>query len=824
MPARTLAVSVPEALYLRFARAEPLSGLSVARQTKRLLLQLLHEAPPLHWSADGDDGPVRTVSVILDEDEQDLLSAWRRHQDAQIEDAALAGMLMAGAAGAAVTGDRPAAQPVPRSRLDQWLAVLGLQPRLTQQRTFDAILRRLTAPRHERRVLFMEASTGVGKTLAFLAAAADRLEARKTLHGVVAAPTLQVLRQYTRALESLRLHGGEVPIWGALFGKQEFISEQALRQHLAERPAAEGAGEARAWLDGGGKSGGASGWQRPWLADDLREASAGRFEIGELLRVDAATPESDAGLQSYKAQFVHEQQPALILCTHAMLAREILSRSAKAGRIYREEHGERALQAAVQRALERQAEARQRPGAVPPVLAEVVNEARAQAGVDRARLPPMDFLIIDEAHDFEANVAKALSNVFSCWALLEALRALHRRRRLVGAPELAQAESIYQRLHGVAGDTGGEVPISPDDAVGRDIRELKALVLAIGKRWRRQSSDRGDPDLQLLDEAQNVLSLVFPEEPSGHRIYLRHSPAQRRPQLICGRADVSVELDYLWRCMAGQFVLVSATLCVDGDLHPFEHMRRILAVPAQAAEFAAPVRPGWLTAPVRLLLPRQSGPEEGGPRFRPVSRSDEFPSPELRAAARRQWLEEVADYLRGAAHSAAGGSLVLLTSYEDCADLAASCRIGAERVIEMRRGMSLRQVVKQFQDKSHAGLRPLLFGVGGAWTGLDIGAGSADLEAARDNLLTDLVIPRIPFGANTTMTHVARIEHRGSLAESYAAAMLLKQGLGRLVRREGLPDNRRIHLLDGRLNDRRFRSFMAPVRQVLTPYERRELV
>lgn len=96
--------------------------------------------------------------------------------------------------------------------------------------------------------------------------------------------------------------------------------------------------------------------------------------------------------------------------------------------------------------------------------------------------------------------------------------------------------------------------------------------------------------------------------------------------------------------------------------------------------------------------------------------------------------------------------------------------------------------------------------LGDACTGLDINGQNLHLPAANDNLLTDLVIP----GCRSTCichlrTHIAcRLER--------------SVGIGRLVRREGLPHNRRIFVLDGRLHDPKFENFLAPIKVLIGVY------
>ena len=48
--------------------------------------------------------------------------------------------------------------------------------------------------------------------------------------------------------------------------------------------------------------------------------------------------------------------------------------------------------------------------------------------------------------------------------------------------------------------------------------------------------------------------------------------------------------------------------------------------------------------------------------------------------------------------------------------------------------------------------------------------------------------------------------------------MRFKQGIGRLIRREGIAKNRRIFVLDGRLNDERFANYLGPIRKIMEIY------
>ena len=89
----------------------------------------------------------------------------------------------------------------------------------------------------------------------------------------------------------------------------------------------------------------------------------------------------------------------------------------------------------------------------------------------------------------------------------------------------------------------------------------------------------------------------------------------------------------------------------------------------------------------------------------------------------------------------------------------------------------------------------MLLGVGGAWTGLDLKDHDAE-NPLHDTLLTDLVVARLPYNSNITPPAINRRNFMAD-ADIMETALLLKQGFGRLIRREGVKD-RNIWFLDGR--------------------------
>ena len=164
-------------------------------------------------------------------------------------------------------------------------------------------------------------------------------------------------------------------------------------------------------------------------------------------------------------------------------------------------------------------------------------------------------------------------------------------------------------------------------------------------------------------------------------------------------------------------------------------------------------------------------------------------------------------------NTAAGGTLVLCCSYLDVRALG-TLLAGplAARLLTSRGSGSLRVLGEEFIQLGRESVRPVWLATGSAWTGLDLSDHHA-LDPAEDFALTDLVVTRIPFGANKTAVHLARTKRLGFDVECMEAALRLKQGLGRLIRRAGVVE-RRIWVLDGRSHSQQsgyFKRVFGPV-------------
>jgi CRISPR type IV-associated DEAD/DEAH-box helicase Csf4 len=166
-----------------------------------------------------------------------------------------------------------------------------------------------------------------------------------------------------------------------------------------------------------------------------------------------------------------------------------------------------------------------------------------------------------------------------------------------------------------------------------------------------------------------------------------------------------------------------------------------------------------------------------------------------------KWYTTIARAISRVAKDAAGGTLVLCTSYADAEELGKRLASLKGRLITQERDDSIKALTSIFKEKARAGKRPVWLATGAAWTGLNLRDDLA-VDASDDRILTDLVITRSPLCRNRTATHMARVSRLGFEQELLDTAFTLRQGLGRLIRREGLK-RRRIWFLDGRIHTKR---------------------
>jgi CRISPR type IV-associated DEAD/DEAH-box helicase Csf4 len=397
----------------------------------------------------------------------------------------------------------------------------------------------------------------------------------------------------------------------------------------------------------------------------------------------------------------------------------------------------------------------------------------------------------------------------------------HLRLKADSERAAAALNKAYALLQALPDDM--RLPLKPDhpwppavqatwSAAGESIEALAKLLESMAGR--KSSNDAGAAlasRLTYMKGCARALRAML----GGASGLLQFSPTKRYPSITIGPNDVRAAMMMRWG-ITPAVALFSGTLLYRGStgaqLGP---LIQELALPPDRTVMTAPLQPSWLLSTPRLMLPHLSEFERLVP---PRAGSNGAGEDDL-----RHWLRHVAQEIVAAMDSAAGGMLVLMTGYARGALLAQEILrlnpdAAARLILQTAQGGlgTARQAFLQASNGSAVAKPPVWIATGpAAWASLDLSDGQS--PADQDFLLTDLVIPALPFGANKSTTHVQRMAMAGFVAEISEAQRLFRQGIGRLVRREGLL-RRRIWVLDGRLHHPARKAMMADFWRVLNAY------
>ncbi|RQZ31658.1 hypothetical protein DIE14_01735 [Burkholderia sp. Bp9017] len=820
IPAEWLSVSIPE--YLTIQHDED----RVRSAVKSLIIDALHRELPIDQATD-EHGDRRRIFISLPEPHASALRA--RAKDHALGTSAFTRALVAsgsrqrGAQAAPVTWD----ESDPMVRVTRALQAIdsGVTIR-AEQITVAAMMRNCLA---DAGIGLIEAGTGVGKTRAMVAAAFDWISARGK-RAVIAAPTIALIRQLAAEVALQQRACAEPPCVRLVFGRREFVSARALEAFIADADARRrdvpDVAQARQWLaDGGSAVHQHLGVGTRWLAGAL-EAVAPAFPVDEVRLSDVNAME-DPGYRAYRAQFIvaPDDENEIVLCTHAMLAQDMRIRLRAAGkdedfRAVDQEIGDELR--SLRSGREDTAVARDRLKdlyATRHALFESVTE-------DNGLLPDYRALIVDEGHLLEQIFSSSLSRYVSLNQCVRHIREYKRHGGRVSGQVIERLEQLVSEISGVGASARRDfVNLSGSDP---NIRRLAVLLQRIAECLDEipapRKSAEGDPArARSAIQARIAASVIRNATTSAiTRAYLRFSPTRHYPQLYVGSGSVESIMRTMWSRLDGAAV-VSASLYLKRLNGPSAgYQRMLLGIPEARGIEYPPIHAPWSVAPVAGLWT----PGAFAKRLRPPTRADRLADTEYQRAE-EGWLDSLAPIIESNHQTAIGGTLVLLTSYKAVDGLARRLSGTTTLLVQAREEYPLRRQAEDFLKLRKAGVRPLWLAVGGAWTGLDIGGhdpwarlfDGGSIAADQDNVLTDLVIPRLPFGTNQSITHLWRAQNRPGIPwDLLEAAFRFKQGLGRLVRRAGLPQNRRIFVLDGRLEDAGADSAYALFRQAMSLY------
>ena len=673
-----------------------------------------------------------------------------------------------------------------------------------------------------------EAGTGTGKTLAMLAAAKRILDTTPDTRLVLACPSIMLMEQFARQYDQMVASGVAMPVRRIIIGRREFVSpSEVLRVANSGNVDAEvDVKRVLEWVASGGHADNTHWFDQPWLASSLAKVAPG-FPVAAAILPDAVE-ENDPGLLSYQSQFdIDDNDPMheILLCTHSMLAVDTRRRMLMVGGDKTYQKLRRQIDSLFT-SMEDVVDEGERKG-----LSQHIAERRMEAlthgaiiSADRGFLPPFQFVLIDEAHVIEQAFSNALSNYVSLKSFLSGLNEYREAGGKISAKSLKHVAAQLDKL--VLLSSSDTISLSDGSPSAQSITDILKEVSHAAAVVRSIRSDDGD---YLLNRLKRELRLITAasERYSYSRAYAKFSPVRAFPQLFVGAPSVDNALSFLWSgCRAA--VCVSATLYLPrSDGFSAAYQAGLMATPKDRMREYPPVVPEWTFTTVEgIYFPESRREENGSLWLRPVTRSDKL-NEKQRTVAEQQWIAELADAVARIYADSAGGVLVLMTSYSSINQLTNQLPVDLRGIlIAANRDTTLATQRKRFLTHVRNGKKPLWLAVGGAWTGLDVGGHKPwaelfndELPAEQDNVLTTLIIPRLPFGTNKTITHMTRLERNATVPwEVLDVFFRTKQAIGRLVRRGHLPANRRIYILDGRINDPDFGGYLSRIRALVKGY------
>lgn len=654
-----------------------------------------------------------------------------------------------------------------------------------QQQFYNGI----SGPLQQGKIVLAEGATGIGKGRVLAWLAKESYEAGRG-PVVIASPTVvglkQLVEEWTKA---------ECPasVAAVVLGKQQFIDIDALIGLLTgEDSPIQNIGEDKTqrvinWICAGCPPVAGNPNTAPliplapgisYLEADLLYLAPELEPYGTHYLISDHSSEDYGGLSAYNELRVAAKSAGVLFCTHAMLAYDLLHQGHKID----------------------------------------AGDGVALDDAPRRRLlPEYKTILIDEAHLFERNIA----NVHTINLSILGLRSALKKSELGTAEARATGAALCTEIMDLSKELGAENRdrmYSPgalgndrtDDQVAvifRKMAELNGHLAVLMKTPKKKKSEekaseekekggeqpKGKPDK--LPTMHFILGKIVAclKGTSRYPVLVNNTPISHWPVITTGKNDVSKDIAKIWKQVDGA-VLVSATLSLPaavGTGSGREHIRKLLNIPEGREYVAPPVIPQWVT---------------DGPTLHISDDVLSYPSPndydptEI-VGAKEAWLQSAAEALLPAVGTAAGGTLVLLCSYEDVKRFGEylSAQGLGRRLILKTLVSSMEKQKQQFKEMARAGAKPIWLAVGGAWTGLDLRDELvSDDEPEKDIILTDLVIPRFNFADNQTISHKFRSKRDYGATTFVEAAFTLRQGLGRLMRRPGLL-NRRIWVFDTRI-------------------------
>ena len=704
------------------------------------------------------------------------------------------------------------------------------ESRASQAQLYDNIWETLTTGK----IGMVEGGTGIGKTRAMMACAVRWTNERKANIGICA-PTIALLRQLTREHQRQfdATVGGVSPI-RLIIGRREFVGEFDLIEFLSDKGKIWDTPQVRDWVKSNQTFNpdktSQTNWQMQSLLDIAPDIPADEVRLGEVCSAE------DSGYKTYKEQFIEDEDddstPIILLFTHAMLAQDMRRKITIAG----QDETYRTLQEFyVQAIRDTKGKTRKNDEAVFSQLEAMERELGISLNAatnGKGFLPSFANLMIDEGHLLESSFSAAMSDYISLRVILGSLQEFKAMGgKITSASIQSVKDSIQTLIQNAPGVDKRDFVSLASDINSQLIPCLNSIRVVCESIGKVKDVDSEKFRLALKIRRAGVI-LAIASSIGRKSSFLRHSPIRELPQIYVSNANIQSVLSRLWSSLQS-VVLVSATLYISNNDGPSaKYMASLLNVPSDRLKTFVPITAPWSTACVNGVWLTQNSPPWLYPPIQnePGSRVKRTPA-EL-AQAETDWHKDLATELKRIWETAAGGILVLCTSYATVHAVSLLLtEVGGDLSISLVQANpkhSMRTQTQMFMRLSHSGLKPLWLAVGSAWTGVDIGGHDpwaelfgSPIKAQDDVVLTDLVIPRLPYGTNQSLSHLLRMRTSPAMPwDLLDASLRLKQALGRLVRRADLPKNRRIFLLDARVTDPAMEGRLVPFLKTFANYKR----
>jgi ATP-dependent DNA helicase DinG len=370
----------------------------------------------------------------------------------------------------------------------------------------------------------------------------------------------------------------------------------------------------------------------------------------------------------------------------------------------------------------------------------IVNSALygAHLSTGRTLLPEHSAVVFDEAHELPDILSRSLGAEISA-ARVHAVAGLARNLVLVGLSSVLDALHSGAEALGAALEFRGDNPVGIDEATGYGLAAIDVALRALFSMLEEAGDGYSGDKLTLLSVRGVVVHLRsdldrFLKPAAGDLIFVE---GDTRPTLVCAPVEVGGMLGGLWAEVTA--VLTSATIPDN------------LAARLGLGDCATIYHPSPFDYPHHALL------------YVPTHLSD-------RRHARSE--DEIAGELGVLIKAAGGRTLALFTSRRALGEIGDRVRGLLDTPVLIQGESSRSALLKDFEENEETSL----FATMGFWQGVDIPGKTLSL----------LTIDRLPFSRPNEPMAMARRELAGPKA-FYAvdiprAAMLLAQGMGRLIR------------------------------------------